>query len=69
MFIVDDEKKCIKFAPAEKNFLYLPFEHSEDKAVHKKSVSLYENLLATVAEEHEEFCAMAFRVCKKLIDG
>lgn len=65
MSIVDDDKKCVKFAPVEKNFLYLPFEHSEDKEVHKKSVALYENLVATAAEEQKKFCAEALEFARE----
>ncbi|MBN9025319.1 MAG: DUF924 domain-containing protein [Rhizobiales bacterium] len=43
-----------RFAPIERVFLYLPFEHSEELADQDLSVSLYEALLAEVPEADKE---------------
>jgi uncharacterized protein (DUF924 family) len=43
-----------RFAPIERVFLYLPFEHSEELADQDLSVGLYEALLAEVPEADKE---------------
>jgi len=43
-----------RFAPIERVFLYLPFEHSEERADQDLSVRLYEALLAEVPEAEKE---------------
>jgi len=43
-----------RFAPIERVFLYLPFEHSEELADQDLSVRLYEALLAEVPEADKE---------------
>ena len=35
-----------KLRPAERSFLYLPFEHAEDLALQRRSVALYSTLVA-----------------------
>jgi uncharacterized protein (DUF924 family) len=40
--------------PIERLFVYLPFEHSEDLADQDRSVQLYQDLAASVPEEHRE---------------
>jgi uncharacterized protein (DUF924 family) len=52
-----------RLAPAQRSFVYLPFEHAEDRATQKHAVSLFEQLaadapaladLVTWARRHQE---------------
>lgn len=38
--------------PVERVFLYLPFEHAEDRAAQRRAVALFEDLVREVAHEH-----------------
>ncbi len=50
---------------AEKVFCYLPFEHSEEEAMQRRSVSLYSQLLERTSEAQYQFAGVCLKMARE----